>query len=430
MTKKTRTILFLICFLLFLLITPTVVFYSQGYRFDFENKKITQTGGIFLKVSPKQVEIYLNGKLKEETDFFFGSALIEELSPKKYEVKIKKEGYHFWQKNLEIKEKQVTEAKNIVLIPENPNFNILGKGIDDFYFSPNEKKIILKEIEEKGWALKLYDIERKVKSHLIGEEDISKTEVDLLNLNFSADAKKIFLEVGTEEQLKHFTLEIDKIPVVLTESEKPWPPLKTSPPSNIITYQIVGEDIYYLDNSGHLFKSDFSFEPKIKITEVPFPVQQETEYQLKVFSDFVFLKENQILYQFNPSSKSFEKVFEPVKGLIISPDFKKIVYFNDYEIWILFLKEVFDQPQKKAGEQLFLTRFSEKIGQIFWYTSHYLIFNVGNKIKVAEIDDRDGINIYDIAEFKNPKIFWTSIQPQRLYVLSNENLYFSEPLLK
>ena len=36
MTKRTRTILFLICVILFLLITPSVIFYSLGYRFDFE----------------------------------------------------------------------------------------------------------------------------------------------------------------------------------------------------------------------------------------------------------------------------------------------------------------------------------------------------------------------------------------------------------
>jgi len=48
MTKKTRTILFLIFLFLFLLIAPSAIFYSQGYRLDFENKKLTQSGGFFL----------------------------------------------------------------------------------------------------------------------------------------------------------------------------------------------------------------------------------------------------------------------------------------------------------------------------------------------------------------------------------------------
>ena len=100
MTKRTRTILFLICFLLFLLAAPSAILYSQGYRLDFENKKLTQTGGFFLKAEPKQVEIYIDGKLVKKTDFFFGSALIENLLPKRYKIEIKKEGYHPWEKKI------------------------------------------------------------------------------------------------------------------------------------------------------------------------------------------------------------------------------------------------------------------------------------------------------------------------------------------
>ena len=417
MTKKTRTILFLICLFLFFLIAPSVIFYSQGYRVDINSKKITQTGGLFLKVIPKQVEVFIDGKLKKKTDFFFGSALIENLLPKKYKIQIKKEGYYPWEKNLEIREKEVTEAKNIVLIPENPNFGILTEGIKDFWFSPDERKIILSEDYEQGWALKLYDLEKNVKSHLIEEKDIFPGGVDLLELEFSPDSKEISLEVGMKEQIKHFTLEIDKIPPTLAESEEPLPPFE-----NALTYKALGQDIYYLNNLGHLFKNEE------KLTEKPFPVKLETEYALEIFPGFVFLHEGQILYQFNPDSKSFEKFFEPIKDLKISPDHKKVVYFTDYEIWILFLKEISNQPQRKAGDKLFLIRLSEQIKDCFWLNSDYLIFNAANKIKIAEIDDRDRINVVDVAEVENPKIFWNK-NDKKLYILSNGNLSQSGKLL-
>ena len=417
MTKKTRTILFLICLFLFFLIAPSVIFYSQGYRVDIDSKKITQTGGLFLKVIPKQVEVFIDGKLKKKTDFFFGSALIENLLPKKYKIQIKKEGYYPWEKNLEIREKEVTEAKNIVLIPENPNFGILTEGIKDFWFSPDERKIILSEDYEQGWALKLYDLEKNVKSHLIEEKDIFPGGVDLLELEFSPDSKEISLEVGMKEQIKHFTLEIDKIPPTLAESEEPLPPFE-----NALTYKALGQDIYYLNNLGHLFKNEE------KLTEKPFPVKLETEYALEIFPGFVFLHEGQILYQFNPDSKSFEKFFEPIKDLKISPDHKKVVYFSDYEIWILFLKEISNQPQRKAGDKLFLIRLSEQIKDCFWLNSDYLIFNAANKIKIAEIDDRDRINVVDVAEVENPKIFWNK-NDKKLYILSNGNLSQSGKLL-
>ncbi len=256
MTKNTRTILFAVCVLLFLLAAPSVVLYSQGYRFDFNppagGKRIVQTGTFYFKVLPRGADVYLDGKLKKKISVLTGSALIENLLPKTYKIEIKKptvhtqEGYHSWQKSLEVREKQVTEAKNIILFPKNPNFTIV---------SQNQKEI------------------------------------------------------------------------------------------------------------------------------------------------------NDIVSEFTISATSSDK--------------KKIVEFNNYEIWVSFLE---------TGEKVFLTRFSEKIGKVFWLTSHYLIFNVEDKIKIAEIDDRDRINIIDLAEFKSPEIFWSEID-KKLYISSEGKLYLSENLL-
>ena len=429
MTKKTRTVLFLIFLTLFLLITPLAIFYSQGYRIDIDSKRITQTGGLFLKVIPKQAEIYLNEKLTKKTDFFFGSALIENLLPRKYKIEIKKEGYHPWEKNLEIKEKEVVETKNIVLFSENINFEILSKNIENLWFSPDEKKMILKETENGNWVLKLYDLERNIKSRLIGEEDIYTNYIpplhppalagpsgaDLTGLEFSEDSKEIYLDIGMEEQEKKFSLKLDKVPPVLTEREM------VITTENIITSQAFNGGLYYLDNFGNFFNDEE------KLSEKPFPVKTETEYRLSVFPEKVFLREGKTLYLFNPDSKIFEKFFEGINDLKISPDLKKLVYFSDSEIWIFFVKEIANQPKRKAGEQLFLIRLSEKIGNCLWVNSDYLIFNAGNKIKIVEIDDRDRINIVDIAEHEGPEIFFSQ-NSKKIYILSNGNLYASEAL--
>ena len=425
MTKKTRTILFLVCLVLFLLVAPAIVFYSQGYRVDLNppagGKIITQTGGLFLKTLPKQVEIYLNEKLKKKTDFFFGSVLIENLLPGKYKVAVEKEGFYPWQKTLEIKEKEVVEAKNIVLFPENLEFNVLIDQVENFWFSSDEKGIVLKENSpaggEDGWALKLYELDKEIKSHLIEEKDISLKDVDLLNLKFSEDSKKISLEVGVAEQIKYFTLSLEKTPPALTEEKAILPPIE-----NVLTFEEIDNDIYYLDNFGNLFKNEE------KLTEINFPVKQETKYALEIFQDFIFLIEGNDLYKLNSDSKSFEKFFEDIRMLKISPDSKKIVYFSNYEIWILFLKDTEENPAKRAGEKLFLMRLSEKIEDIFWLNSDYLVFNVGNKIKITEIDARDRINIIELTEIKNPRIFWNKTD-KRLYLLSEGNLYRSGIIL-
>lgn len=419
MAKKTRTVLFYIFVFLFLLAAPLSIFYSQGYRFDFDppagGKRITQTGGLFLKVLPKQVDIYIDGKLKKKTDFFFGSALVENLLPKTYKVEVKKEGYFPWKKDLEIKEREVTEVKDVILFPENLNLTSLAKVVENFWLSPDERKIILKEANSPigeppagGWTLKLYDLEKNIKSHLIKEKDISKKGADLLNLSFSENSKEISLETGVAEEIRYFSLGLIETPPTLKETRAPLPQAENS-----VVSQVFNGDNYYLDNSGHLFKN------KEQLGERAFPVKAETEYKLNVFPDYIFLRENQSLYLFSFELKTFEKFFEGVQDLKISPDQKKIVYFSDKEVWVLVLKE---------NKKVLLARLSEKIENCFWLNSNYLIFNVGDKIKISETDDRDRINIWDVGEIKKPEMFWNNLE-KKLYVLSEGNLYRSRVLL-
>lgn len=457
MSKKTRTILFLICLFLFFSSAPLVILYSQGYRFDLNPPaggiKFTQTGGLFIKTEPKQVEIYVNNELTKKTDFFFGSALIENLLPKRYKIEVKKEKYLTWEKNLEIREKEVTEAKNIILFPKNINFTILTERAEKFWFSPDEKKIILLEEDkssshpslpkenselgenEDGWTLKLYDLERNIKSHLISEIEFFQKGADLLNLEFSEDSKEIYLDIevaeaspllpprstsprsAIEEQEKTFILKLDKLPPQLVEK-------KIAPsPENIITSKKYNQDIYYLDSSGYFLKNELT------INEIPFPIKTETEYAIEIFSDFIFLiAENQTLYLFSPESKSFEIFFDKMSGLKISPDKRKLSFFSNSEIWILFLK---DGGTKKAGEKLFLVRLSEKINNVFWLNSDYLIFNSGNNLKITEIDERDRIQVWDITStpsFETEIKIYSNANSKNLYILSEEKFFISEKI--
>lgn len=424
MTKNLRRVLFLTFLAVFLLTTPIICLYSQGYRINLRpsggGKIITQTGGIYLKILPKQAEVYLDGKLKEKTDFIFGSLLIGDLLPKKYEFEVRKLDFSSWKKNLEVKEKEVTEVKNIILFPQNPDFKIMARNVDDFWVSLDQRKIIFKEIDpptDKGWSLKLYDLANDVKSQLIDDSDISPKGADLMSLEFSDDSKKVSLQISTAETIQYFTILLDRTPPLLQKSNPPQPFQE-----GVIASKKINNDIYYLDNFGHLYKN------QERLSEEPLPVRQETEYNLEIFSNFIFLREGQTLYQFDYNSKSFEKFFDDLKDLKISPDSRKLVYFSDYEIWVLFLNDIFYQPQRKAGEKIFLMRLSENINNVFWLNSDYLVFNTANKIKISEIDNRDRINIADVGEFKNPDFYWDK-NDKKLYILSEGNLESTAPLL-
>jgi len=530
MTKKKRLVLFIFLVVLFLIISPLIIFYSLGWRFDWQTKKITQPGIFYFNVYPKNVQIYLDGVIKKKTDFFFGSVIIENLPPKKYDVEIKKEGFHSWKKTLEIKKLKATEAKDVILVPQNPIFAVISKKVEESFFSPDQKKIILKETfptspensDSSNWALKLFELDKNIKSHLIepnrihsnsadinGNDANIKKEIHLNDLKFSLDSKMILLELkisihspvdsltdetkreekpieNKEEKLEYYILEIDKVPPTLfslsflgpnvkrvdfnpkdsqklftltvssEETEELVPENKndssdlhqektdkqtktlseidlvdekasSSVLENIIDYSITENAIYYLDASGFLFKTDFSLNWRDKLNTDPFPLKKDAEYKITASPFDVILIEDETLYVFDKKNNSFKKISEFVKDFKFAPDFKKIAYFNNYEIWVLFLEQKENQPQKETGDKLFLTRFSERIDKVFWYTNHYLIFNTEDKIKITEIDDRDRINIVDFAEFEKPEIFWNQ-DNKKLYILTDKNLYVSEKL--
>jgi hypothetical protein len=63
------------------------------------------------------------------------------------------------------------------------------------------------------------------------------------------------------------------------------------------------------------------------------------------------------------------------------------------------LEKKTDPPTADAGEKVFIARFSEKITDCDWFNSDYLIFAAGDRVRTAEIDNRDKINFAEIAEF-------------------------------
>jgi len=144
----------------------------------------------------------------------------------------------------------------------------------------------------------------------------------------------------------------------------------------------------------------------------------------EIISKFNSTTTKEEIYYLNEKGYLFEKGKniwnKSFKNLVISPDKEKIALSTDHEIWVLFLK-----PEVK---KVFLTRFSKEIGEIFWYESSYLIFRVGNKIKITEIDNRDKLNIYEIGEFKEGiKIFFDE-ETKILYVLTKKVLFFTDDL--
>ena len=99
MTKKTRLIILLVCVACFFVIAPILVFYSMGYRFDFERMKITATGGIYVRTFPSADQITIDSNISQKPGLFSNWIFVQSLMPSDHSVLVKKSGYYDYSKN-------------------------------------------------------------------------------------------------------------------------------------------------------------------------------------------------------------------------------------------------------------------------------------------------------------------------------------------
>lgn len=133
---KNRLAVFLSIALGLLITTAAVIFLARGYTINFPQKKIEKTGMILAQSTPKDAKIYLDGKLVENTNAVLGS-----LPPKTYQVKIEKEGFSPWEKEIPVFEGLITEIDTL-LIPLSPHLTPLtSNGIGLFGPSPRGDSI-------------------------------------------------------------------------------------------------------------------------------------------------------------------------------------------------------------------------------------------------------------------------------------------------
>jgi len=423
MTKRKRSILFFTMLFIFAVSGPALIFYSQGYRIDFSSRKVVQTGALYFRITPRNSSIKVSSQDKtivKTTDFFSGRAYIENLLPKRYSIEITRENYHSWHKNIEVNEKMVNDFKNITLIRSNPEFTIKDENIEDFfpfngsliikykdYFLFNNEKFNYQKEEPIKVSYQKNKLLVETQNNYYVVENNKTITIPQKKVSFHPDnnSQVIYLEENNLVFYNYLTKEKN---IVL---------------ENVVAYEIRGDKVVFsLTEKGEIIK-DF----KEKLSRVSFDIKPDKDYSIFFPNSLeLMIKEDDHFYLLDKKTLEFKEKFRSQNQPVTSPNFKKTAYFTDHEIAVLFLDNIDDQPQRKYQETVFLTRFSEKITDVYWYTNDYLIFTVNDEIKVMEIDNRDEINIVSLASFKKPQIFFDE---KNLYVLSEKKLLVSEKLV-
>ncbi len=149
-----RTLVYLGYFLaiiLFITLAAYAVLIASGYKINWQEKTLTQTGVLAINSSPGRATVTLNGKTLSRLT----PLSLKYLLPGEYEVRIEKEGFLPYRNRVEVKTKLITDLRETLLFLEEPPSEeielafapraVVAFGRDQFLLADDQGRVFLWE---------------------------------------------------------------------------------------------------------------------------------------------------------------------------------------------------------------------------------------------------------------------------------------------
>jgi hypothetical protein len=441
MTLFHRRILYIIFILLFLVITPAILFYAAGYNFNFQSGAVERTGILIIKTDPRGAQVHLGDKKKYNwlyTLVYGEKPLLTPLNlrnllPDDYNITISKDGYFDYHKKITLYPGQTVVLDTVTLLKKSAPEPLASENVIKTALAPDGSRLAA----VTDTSLIIVDLNSGQMDTLpLG---ITATPADAFDIVWSPTDKKILLTLANWPvfNLETGTRQIalgDFFPVA--DARAHW----DSNNSNTLLLRRNG-GIYSFDlakkKSMLLFTAaglqDFLFKDGNFYTVET----RQTGSAVVVYDDnsFATLKTISLpgarSYEFKNTQANLLYVYEPSHALlyVIDPfsfvplqaslsnvkDFSvsgnTLLYWNEFEIWS------YDSANKINS---LLTRISRPIGRILLDDS-YIIYNTPAAITSFERDVRDSLNATDILDWQETSDLTLNVAGTYLYFVSPQS---------
>lgn len=419
MTK--RSFISAIIFVLILLASGLIVFFSRGYRINLQSKSLKSTGLLVATSFPDGASVFIDGKLTTATNNTIN------LNPGFYQVKISKEGYIPWEKKLKIQGEIVTKT-DAQLFPGNPELRPLTSlGVIDPTLSPDGTKIVFfvsnndnsTPLSKDGiWILNITDHTLPINPQLV---QIAKSTLALdwstAKLYWSPDSKEIIAAFYSKETLtKVYLLSADQ--------------LNQTP-------QVITATLETLLNS---WQEEKQLKEKRIIESLPLGFQEIASTSAKKIA--LSPDETKVLYTASKDTEIPQIITPPLLGTNSQEETRKLKVGNTYVYDIKEDKnfEVFKNPPQPSQKPIKPTptaknkiapsptpNIEEKLRDItndkpssFWLaSSRHLVFIENSTIYVIEYDGTNKQALYG-GPFEDSYLF-PHADGSKLIILTNYN---------
>ena len=331
---KLRVFVLLSTFLIVSFFGYFVSLIARGYQFDTVTYKFLANGILVVKSDPDGASIYIDGNLKGATNTNL------KLSPKSYDVEIKKNGYITWKKRLTIKKEEVTQV-TAHLFKTAPSFSpVTFDGAENPVVSSDFSKIAY--INDEGlWIM-------SVSSLPIGFPNEPKLITDGVlkgtTYSFSPNNREIMLETKTGVYLLNTNELTEQANLVNVMSQKEtilkdWKLQKSKKDeSELKLLPSVLSEILSKDSSSFAFSPDETMVMYIAssaatieqnlIDRLPGSSTQKEERGIKVGKTYIYDIKEDKNFLVNDNGRSL--YWLPTSRHLVLPDKGKIIVM-DYD---------------------------------------------------------------------------------------------------
>jgi len=419
-----RRVYFIIIIIVFLVIAPLLLLYAAGFRYDFQKNKIVQVGIISLETKPRSASIYINDKLfKKKTP-----TVLNNLLPGRYSLKIIKNGYHSWQKTVNVQSGLATVYPDIKLFKKVTATTEIDQNVtlasisDDLkklaYISQDNLKIInindlkltfSKKITESVSQILWSPDTAKLLLELKNKDDylfidLNKESVNYLSGVIGLTAKNIKWDLK-DNKLIYGVNNSSLFQVNLETKEK-----KKIIDSIITDYSVINSTILFVEQL--LVKKINLDEPNEEILILELNRGARPQFLKKNHSIIPLLDtDNHKLYLINQLTNEYQVINERVDQAQWSKDMDKLLLYNKAQLWALDINN---------NKEYLLLRTSQTIDEVHWHPSNnHVIASHKQQLEVIELDDYDR-NIYVLLKTKTKNIILDD-DGKYVYFLDNNN---------
>lgn len=483
--QRIRPFLFWIFVGVFFITASSVLFYTFGYRFNFERGIFVYTGSVSIKSNPETVAIHIDNELipSAKLGILNNSIHLGGLAPGEHFIEVTAPGYRSWSKKTTVQSGLSTEFWNVLLVKETPTVETIdrtGNAIKIFQ-APKQGLFAVAKRKNGQLTVDVLDMNANTNEQMLLLPDATLPKNNEENIEWSPDNRKILVPIEQTGSRVYFIIDIGSKQISLlnelTENEEKdslrnprWDPanrdflfyldkttlrrintgtpdsLPTLVKENVRDYNFSGKNIYYISNdNGIIYRlpaNNISTEPT-QITTLPIDISADGFYSLVIYDDSrLIIREQETgrLFVYNKVS-SAEIIFKQiadrsVTGVQFSNDGKKLLFFTENEISVYFMRDWEAQPTRSHDTVTQIARFSNTLRNVQWTVDYeHILFSLNGNAKIIELDNRDERNILDFAASSTPYLqILSRFEENYIYFVSSQNdgnavsrIRFSEP---